>query len=62
MLVSTKNGLMEREQLTVKDIVSDEQNARVTVTEWYHGDELVRRDVHVNILTGLSISGEQAKL
>lgn len=62
MLVYTKDGLIERERLTVKDIVSEEDNARVTATEWYLGDELVRRDVHVNILRGQSVFGEQAKV
>lgn len=62
MLVLTKNGLIERDQLVVKDVVEDHDNARVTATEWYLGDELVRRDVHVNILRGLSVAGEQATL
>lgn len=62
MLVTTAKGLIERDQLTVKDIVSDEQNARVTATEWYLGEELVRRDVNVNMLRGLSLGAEQESL
>jgi hypothetical protein len=62
MLVHTTHGLLERGLLTTKDIVTDEENARVTATEWYLGDELVRRDVHVNILRGLSVTGEQGEV
>lgn len=59
MKIQTKNGLIDIDELTVKDIITVETNARVTATEWYHGDELVRRDVNVNILRGLSLDGEQ---
>lgn len=62
MLVHTTHGLLERDLLTVSDIVSDEENARVTATEWRLGDELVRRDVHVNLLRGLPLSGEQGQV
>lgn len=60
--VITTKGLVDRSALTVKDIVSDESNARVTATEWYLGDEMVRRDVSVNILAGLSMTGDQGKI
>lgn len=46
--VLTTKGYVEREQLTVKDVIVDGDTSRVTATEWYFGDELVRRDVHVN--------------
>lgn len=59
MLIHTTHGLVERNLLTVKDIVAEEDNARVTATEWYLGEELVRRDVNVNILRGQDILGEQ---
>ena len=62
MFIHTKNGLIEREKLVVRDLIEEHDNARVTATEWYLGDELVRRDVHVNILRGLSVAGEQASL
>jgi hypothetical protein len=48
--VQTTKGLIDRTSLTVKDIVTDGDNCRVTATEWYQGEEMVRRDVHVNIL------------
>lgn len=62
MKVFTKNGLMERAELTVKDIVEEHDNARVTATEWYAGAELVRRDVNVNILRGLALGAQQESL
>lgn len=62
MRVHTTKGLIERDQLTVKDVIEEHDNARVVATEWYSGDELVRRDVHVSILSGLALSGEQASL
>lgn len=60
--VQTKNGLVDRSSLTVKDIVQEHPNARVVATEWYLGTELVRRDVAVSILQGLPLSGEQANI
>lgn len=62
MLVDTKNGPMERDSLTVKDTIEEHDGVRVFATEWYHGDELVRRDVNVNILRGLSIGAVQEQL
>jgi hypothetical protein len=59
MLIHTTKGMVERDQLAVKDIVEEHENARVTATEWYMGDELVRRDVNVNILRGLQMGAEQ---
>lgn len=61
-MIQTKDGLIDRSELIVKDIISEEDNARVTATEWYKGTELVRRDVHVNVLRGLSLDGEQAAI
>jgi len=62
MLIHTTKGLIERSELAVKDIIDEQENARVTATEWYLGDELVRRDVNVNILRGLSLGAEQESL
>lgn len=59
--VHTTKGLIDRDQLSVKDVVSDEPNARVIATEWFLGGELVRRDVAVSILSGLVLAGEQAE-
>lgn len=57
--VITTKGIIERELLEVKDIVFEEINARVIATEWYLSGELVRRDVNVNILSGIDQSAEQ---
>lgn len=62
MQVFTTKGLIERSQLQVKDIVTDEPTARVTATEWRLGDELVRRDVHVNMLAPAGVTGEQGSI
>jgi hypothetical protein len=58
MKVQTKAGLIDRSELQVKDIIEERENARVTATEWYLNNEMVRRDVNVNILTGLDLQGE----
>ena len=59
MNIFTTKGILDTSDLTVEDIIVMEGNARTTATEWYLGDELVRRDVHVNILTGQDLFGEQ---
>lgn len=60
--VHTTKGLVDRNLLKVKDIVSDEPNARVIATEWHLDGELVRRDVAVSILSGHALAGDQAEL
>lgn len=62
MKVLTKDGLVDRGELTVKDVVEEHDNARVTATEWYRGDELMRRDVNVNILRGHEMGSEQGQV
>lgn len=56
MKVQTTLGLIERAELTVKDVIQESENARVTATEWYLKDELVRRDVWAVALIGLDMS------
>jgi hypothetical protein len=60
MQIQTIKGLLDRSELVVKDVVVEEDNARITATEWYLADELVRRDVNVNVLRGLSFEGSQS--
>lgn len=62
MQVHTTKGLIDRHRLSVTDIVTDEDNARVTATEWHLDGELVRRDVNVNILAGHALFGEQGEI
>ena len=61
-LVYTKNGLIPREELEVKDLVGETGNSRCIATEWYHNGELVRRDGWANLYTTDSVAGEQTKL
>lgn len=58
-LVYTTLGLVPRNELDITDVTEWHDNARVTATEWRKDGELVRRDVHVNILRGLAVQGEQ---
>lgn len=60
--VHTIKGLVDRDRLVVKDIISEEPNARIIATEWFLDDELVRRDVAVSILSGQAVAGEQAEI
>lgn len=60
--VHTTRGFIERARLEVRDFVEWHDNARVTATEWRLGGELVRRDVHVNILRGDTALGEQGNI
>lgn len=59
MLVHTTKGLIERDRLTVKDIIDETDNSRCIATEWYLDGELVRRDGWANIYSPLPISGAQ---
>lgn len=61
-LVHTTLGLLDRDQLEVKDIVSETDNSRCIRTEWYYQGQLVRADGHVAILRTQAIGGEQAAL
>jgi len=54
MKIHTTRGLIELEQLDVRDHVEYHDNARVIATEWFLGDEMVRRDVWASVLRGLS--------
>lgn len=62
MNVFTTKGIVDQSLLTVADIVTEEENARVTATEWHLDGELVRRDVHVNILVSQALTGEQGSI
>lgn len=62
MQVQTTKGLIALDKLVVKDIINLYDNVRTTATEWYYNDELVRRDVHANVLNGLSLNPEQNQL
>lgn len=58
-LVQTTIGLLDSNQLEIKDIVEMNDMVRTTATEWYKNGEMVRRDLNINILCGHSMTGEQ---
>lgn len=53
-MIQTTKGLMPNEALRIVDTPTMEDNARVMATEYFDGDELVRRDVWVSMLRGAS--------
>ncbi len=57
--VYTTKGILDSKDLTIKDIITINDTARVIATEWYLGDEMVRRDVSVSLLVGLEMGSEQ---
>ena len=63
MKIITKNGLVERDDLIVRDVIIEEPNCRIIATEWFlksdPDGEFVRRDVNVNIFSGQSIFSEE---
>jgi hypothetical protein len=61
-LVQTTQGLLESDSLTVKDTSTIENDVRVTSTEWFLGEQLVRKDLNLNILCGQSMSGVQEQM
>jgi hypothetical protein len=60
--VHTIKGLIDRDLLTVKDIVDEGDNYRSVATEWFLDGELVRRDAAVSILRGHALAGDQAEI
>lgn len=61
-LVQTTKGLIDKALLEVRDIVTNEDNARILATEWFLDGELVRRDVNVNILSGIDLFSEKENI
>lgn len=62
MQVHTTKGLVDRDQLRVQDIIQEDGNSRAIATEWYLGDELVRRDVAVSLFRGLDLGAQQEQM
>lgn len=60
--VHTILGLVDRNDLIIKDVISEDDSSRIIATEWYLGEQLVRRDVNVNVLVGISFNGTQEGL
>ena len=61
-MVLTSKGLIERDRLVVKDIITEEENSRAIATEWFLDGELVKRDATVTIFEGLAMLSEQYPL
>lgn len=61
-LVQTTKGMVPFGELEVRDVIEVGDNSRVTATEWFLKGEMVRRDVHVNILRGLELAPSQGKV
>ena len=53
MKVQTTEGLLDRSELTVRDVVTEDENSRVIATEWFRVEQMVRRDVWVCMYRGL---------
>jgi hypothetical protein len=51
-VIQTTKGLVDENILVRIDGGIDNNNERTSWIEWYLGDELVRRDVHVTIKEG----------
>ena len=61
-LVQTTKGLIDDSVLVFKDVFENHETALLLATEWFLGDELVRRDVNVNVLRGVELCGEQNQI
>lgn len=59
MLVQTKKGMIDHEDMEVKDEIFMSGNARNIHTCWYYRGELVREDGVAQILRTQAIGGEQ---
>ena len=46
MMIHTTHGELPMDSLTIKESITETEDANVTATEYYLGEELVRRDVH----------------
>lgn len=65
-MVHTTHGLVDRDELVIKDITTEGPNDRTIATEWRlksdPDGELVRRDVWVSMLVGQAVFGDQAQI
>lgn len=60
--VQTKKGFIDRDLLTVTDIVTEDDNNRIIKTVWFLDGEMVREDLTISILRGQEVFGAQAAL
>lgn len=62
MQVMTTKGPLELDALRVVDVIEVTENSRKIATEYYLGDELVRRDVAASMLMPLSMTGTPGEM
>lgn len=62
MKVFTTKGLIELDQLRVQDVVEVGDNHRKIASEFYFGEELVRRDVAVSVLRGIETQATEGQI
>lgn len=60
--VETTKGLIDRDLLEVRDVITEDENSRAIATEWLLDGELVRRDVALSLLSGQALFSEQQEL
>jgi hypothetical protein len=61
-LVTTIKGLIERDRLEMRPLISETTTSVEVGIEWYLEGELVRRDVWINLLRGLDTTAVQEGL
>jgi hypothetical protein len=65
-MVHTTHGLVDRDELDIKDIITEGPNDRTIATEWRLKSDPdgvpVRRDVWVSMLAGQAVFGDQAQI
>lgn len=62
MKVLTTKGPVEFDALSVRDVVEVCDNTRKVASEFYLGDELVRRDVAVSMLMPIETQAEHGRM
>lgn len=62
MKVLTIKGPIEFDQLRIQDVVEVVENGRKVATEYYLGDELVKRTVTIDILMPFEVAALEGTL
>lgn len=62
MKIFTTKGLIEEDQLTLKNVEEWGENHRKVLFQYWLGDELVRQSVFVDVLRPMDIEVEQGRL
>ena len=62
MLVTTTRGLVDDAEMRRVETEFDDDNEHTTAVEFWIGDELVHRSVHVRLKKGLNLAALAAEL